>query len=175
LRTTPGDDFWGRVSLPWEEAALEAERLGVRTVVLRTGYVLDGRPGSGLAQQVAQFRRGFGGPVRPGSQWVPWIHIADAVELILLALDDERVRGPLNCTAPGVVRNREFAETLGRVVGKPANRAMPGVMLRMFMGVVADTIIHGRCVVPEAALALGYDFRFPTLDAALRDLVAPHY
>jgi uncharacterized protein (TIGR01777 family) len=173
--SSPGDDFWGQASLPWEEAALEAERLGVRTVVLRTGYVLDGRPGSGLAQQVAQFRRSFGGPVRPGSQWVPWIHIADAVGLILLALDDERVRGPLNCTAPGVVRNREFAETLGVVLGKPVGRAIPGVMLRLFMGVVADTIIHGRRVVPETALALGYDFRFPRLEPALRDLVAPHF
>jgi uncharacterized protein (TIGR01777 family) len=168
-----GSDFWGRDSQAWEAAALEAARFGVRTVVLRTGYVLDARPGSGLPQQVEQFRRGFGGAVRPGRQWVPWVHIADVAGLILLALDDARVRGPLNVTAPGGVRSREFAATLGRVVGKPPRFAIPGFLLRLGFGVTADTIIHGRHVVPRKALDLGYPFRFPALEPALRDLVPP--
>jgi len=168
-----GGDFWGRESLLWEEAALDAERLGVRAVVPRTGYVLDARPGGGLMRQVAQFRRGFGGPVWPGTQWLPWIHIADAVGLFLLALDDQRVRGPLNGTAPDAVRNRDFARMLGRVVDKPARLPTPGFALRLGLGVVADTIIHGRQIVPESALTLGYQFQFPMLEAALRDLVPP--
>ena len=169
--SSPGTDFWGQDSLPWEEAALEAERLGIRTVVMRTGYVLDAQPQGGLAQQVAQFRRGFGGPVLPGTQWLPWIHVADEVGLVVLALEDARVHGPLNGTAPGVVRNQEFAQTLGQVVGKPARLPTPGVLLRMGFGVVAETIIHGRRVVPRKALDLGYQFQFATLESALRDLV----
>jgi uncharacterized protein len=166
-----GTDFWGRDSQLWEGAALEAEQHKVRTVVLRTGYVLDARPGGGLAQQVEQFRRGFGGPVMPGSQWTPWIHIADVVGLILLAIVDSRVQGPLNVVAPGVVRSREFAATLGRVVGRSARFPIPGFMLRLGFGVTADTIAHGRRVVPRKALDLGYKFQFPTLEPALRDLV----
>jgi uncharacterized protein len=166
-----GTDFWGRDSQLWEEAAVEADRLGIRTVVLRPGYVLDAHAGSGLAQQIEQFRRGFGGPVLPGTLWVPWIHIADVAGLIVLAVEDTRVRGPLNVVAPGVVRNTEFAATLGRVVGKPARLPVLGFMLRLGFGMTADTIVHGRRVVPRKALDLGYQFQFPALEPALRDLV----
>lgn len=167
----PGTDFWGQDSLSWEESALAAARLGVRTVVMRTGYILDERPKGGLAQQAAQFRRGFGGQVLPGTQWTPWIHIADVAGLFLLALENERAEGPLNGTAPGVVRNREFAETLGKVVGKPAHFPTPGFVLRLGLGIVADTIIHGRRVTPKKALDLGYHFQYPALEAAMRDLL----
>ena len=168
-----GDDFWGHDSQLWEQAALEVEGQHARVVVLRTGYVLDARPGGGLAQQVEQFRRGFGGPVLPGSQWTPWIHIADVAGLILLAIEDPRVRGPLNVVAPGVVRNRAFAAALGHAVGRSARLPIPGFMLRLGFGVTADTIIHGKRVMPQKALDLGYHFQFPTLDLALRDLVRP--
>lgn len=169
----PGTDFWGQDSQEWEGAALAAERLGVRTILLRTGYVLDASPQGGLARQAAQFQRGFGGPVLPGKQWVPWIHLADEVGLIQWALRDEWVRGPLNCTAPEVPRNRAFAQTLGRVMGKPARMPVPGFALRLGLGVVAAILIHGRRVVPQKALDLGYQFRFPTLELALRDLLLP--
>jgi uncharacterized protein (TIGR01777 family) len=169
--TPAGTDFWGRDSQEWESAALDAGQLGVRAVVLRTGYVLGSGQGSGLVQQAEQFRRGFGGPVRPGTQWVPWVHIADVAGLIVFALDDERVRGPLDVVAPGVVRNKAFAATLGRVVGKPSRFPVPGVLLRLGFGITADTIVHGRRVVPRKALDLGYRFRFPELEPAIRDLL----
>jgi NAD dependent epimerase/dehydratase family enzyme len=114
-------------------------------------------------------RRGFGGPVLPGKQWVSWIHLADVVGLVLLALGDERIRGPLNVVALGTVRQREFMRTLGQVVGKPARLPVPGWLLRMGLGISAEIIIHGRHVVPQQALARGYAFAFPALDPALRD------
>jgi NAD dependent epimerase/dehydratase family enzyme len=123
-------------------------------------------------QQAEQARRGFGGPVLPGRQWVPWVHIADVAGLIVYALEDERVRGPLNVVAPGVVRNREFMATLARVVGKPARFPVPGVLLSLGFGITADTIVHGRRVVPRKALDLGYTFRFAALEPAIRDLLA---
>lgn len=167
----PGADFWGQTSLPWEEAALSAEQAGVRTIVMRFGYVLAMQPNSGLAQQAEQFRRGFGGPVRPGTQWQSWIHASDTAGLIAFALEDNRVRGPLNGTAPEPVRSRDFAQMLAQVVGKPARLATPGFLLRMWLGKTADTIIYGRRVLPQKALDLGYQFQFATLESALRDLV----
>jgi uncharacterized protein (TIGR01777 family) len=169
--SSPATDFWGRVSLPWEEAALRAETAGVRAVVMRFGYVLGMHPHSGLARQVEQFRRGFGGPVSSGKQWQPWIHVDDAVGLVLWALEDGRVRGPLNGTAPDVVRNRDFAAAMANVVGRPARLRTPGLLLRMSVGVTADTILYGRRVLPQKALELGYQFQFPTLASALHDLV----
>lgn len=168
----PATNFWGQVSLPWEEAALAAGEIGVRAVVMRFGYVLAMHPHSGLAQQVEQFQRGFGGPVRPGKQWQPWIHIADAVGMIVFALEENQVQGPLNGTAPDSVRNRDFAQTLAQSVGKPARIATPGFLLRMWLGVTADTIIYGRRVLPKKAIDLGYQFRFATLESALHNLLA---
>ena len=103
--------------------------------------------------------------------WQPWIHIADAAGLSVFALEDQRVRGALNGTAPDEVRNRDFAHTLGQAVGKPARLATPGFFLRMWLGVTADTIIYGRRVLPKKALDLGYQFQFATLESAFRDLL----
>ncbi len=95
-----GTDWWGRDSERWEAASRAAERLGLRTVALRTSWFLD--PES-LAPQVEPFRRGVGGWVLPGNAWRPWIHPVDEIRLIEFALDEERVSGPLNCTAPNPV------------------------------------------------------------------------
>lgn len=167
----PGADFWGQDSLSWEETALAAEQVGVRTTVVRFGYVLAMQPHSGLARQVEQFRRGFGGPVSSGKQWQPWIHVADAAGLILFALEDDRVRGPLNGTAPDIVRNRDFTRALAQAVGKPARFATPGLLLRMWLGMTADTMLYGRRVLPKKVLDLGYQFQFATLESALHDLL----
>jgi uncharacterized protein len=167
----PATDFWGQTSLPWEEAAQSADQIGVRPVIMRFGYVLAMHPHSGLAQQVEQFRRGFGGPVSPGKQWQSWIHIADAVGLIIFALENNQVQGPLNGTAPDAMRSRDFAQTLAQAVGKPAHIATPGFLLKMWLGVTADTIIYGRRVLHKKALDLGYQFQFSTLTSALHDLL----
>jgi uncharacterized protein (TIGR01777 family) len=169
--SAPGEDFWGRISVLWEAAALTARQFGVRVVLPRPGFVLTPQPDGGLMRQVGQFRAGYGGPVEPGTQWSPWIHIADSVGLLLLALDDARVHGPLNVVAPSLVRNHEFAATLALHVGQAATRMIPAGMLRQHMGIVADTITHGRRVLPALAQALDYHFQFPRLDGALQDLV----
>lgn len=113
----------------------------------------------------------LGGPVRPGRQWQPWIHIADAAGLIVFALEDNQVRGPLNGTAPDAVRSQDFAQALAQAVGKPARLATPGFLLRIWLGVTAETIMYGRRVLPQKALDLGYHFQFATLTSAFRDLL----
>lgn len=170
--TPAGNDFWGQDSIPWEQAALDAEQLGVRVVVMRTGYVLAAGAESGLASQVAQHQKGWGAAVTPVSSWASWIHIEDEARLYVFALEDARVRGPLNGTAPTPVTQHDMANALSMAVqGKPTTRTWPGLFLGFSMGKPAEIIRYGRRVVPKKALDLGFEFHYPTIDKALADLV----
>jgi hypothetical protein len=163
-----GPDWWGQDSAATEEAALAAQAHGVRTVVLRTGYVLTQES---LAAQVAQFRRHFGGWIGTGRGWTTWIHIADEVGIIAFALREPAVAGPVNLTAPEPVRSRDFARSLGRALGRRAWLAVPSPFVRIGLGAVTDILVRGKRVVPARAAALGYEFSYPALDAALHDLL----
>jgi uncharacterized protein (TIGR01777 family) len=163
-----GRDWWGEDSALIERAALSARDLGVRTVLLRTGYVLTA---ASLASQVAQFRRHFGGWIGTGRGWTPWIHIADEVGLIVFALGEPTLDGPVNLTAPEPVRARQFARALGQVLGRRAWLPVPAPLVRMGLGVVTDILVRGKRVIPAKAIAAGYQFGFPDLDAALHDLL----
>jgi uncharacterized protein (TIGR01777 family) len=163
-----GPDWWGTDSAAIEQAALSARQHGIRTVVLRTGYVLT--PAS-LASQVAQFGRHVGGWIGTGQGWTPWIHIADEVGIITFALQQTKIDGPVNLTAPGPVRSRQFAQALGRVLGRRAWLPAPVPFVRMGLGAVTDILVRGKQVVPAKVSAAGYQFRFPALDPALRDII----
>lgn len=192
----PGDDFLAQVCRDaWEKEARAAEQLGVRTVLLRSGVVIGGgegprrlpidlrgaslsRPGlvlkteeGALALLVLPFRFFAGGPILPGTQWISWIHIDDIVGLILKALDDERMRGPVNATAPEPLTNRDFVQTIGRVLGRPAWLPVPKFALRLLVGEMADMVTTGQRVIPKRALELDYHFRYPSLEPALRDIL----
>jgi hypothetical protein len=166
----PGDDFLAQVCVEWEKEAIEAEELGIRTVLLRTGIVLDRKEGA-LPQMMLPFRFFVGGPILPGTQWLSWIHLVDQVELIVMALEDERVRGPLNATAPEPETNSRFSATLGRVMGSPSWLPAPGFGLKVVLGEVADLVVEGQRVIPQKALDLGYQFQYPTAEEALRNLL----
>ena len=116
-----------------------------------------------------------------GQQWMSWVHIDDMIGLFLLALDHTEARGPLNGVAPGPVRNVDFSKTLARVLRKKGPWppfvpiGPPNLMLRAVLGEVAGVITSGQRVRPKKALALGYAFRFPELEPALRDLLDRHH
>jgi uncharacterized protein (TIGR01777 family) len=167
----PGADFLSKVCVDWEHAARGAEANGVRVVLIRIGVVLD-KTGGALAQLLTPFRFGGGGPVGSGRQWMSWIHHEDLVGLFLLALDKPEATGSINGTAPKPVTNKEFAQALGRALHRPAFMPMPGFMMRLLIGEAADVVVKGQRVLPQRALALGYEFKFPTIDAALADAVA---
>ncbi|NJP07919.1 MAG: TIGR01777 family protein [Chloroflexaceae bacterium] len=169
-QSPPGNDFLAQVGVAWEQEALEAEELGIRTVLLRTGIVLDHDDGA-LPKMMLPFQLLSGGPILPGNQWLSWIHIADEIGLIALALDDERVTGPLNATAPEPQTNRDFMATLGRVMGRPSWLPTPGFGLHLLLGEVADLLVQGQRVLPRKAQSYDYQFRYPTAEAALRDLL----
>jgi uncharacterized protein (TIGR01777 family) len=164
----PGAGFLAEVCVAWERAAAGARELGLRLVCLRTGVVLD-RSGGALARMLPPFRLGLGGPVAGGRQYVPWIHPADQVGIIVAALADRRWEGPVNACARHPATNRELTRALGRALHRPAALPIPGLALRVLYGEMAGVITAGQRAVPERALSLGYRFSHPELEAALRD------
>jgi len=165
----PGSGFLSDVVLEWEQAARRADTVA-RVVLLRTGIAL-GKGGGALAPMLTPFKLGVGGPWGEGTQWWPWIHIADVVGLILFLLD-RPLNGPFNLAAPNPTRVRAFAHALGRALHRPAVARVPEVILRMVLGEAADALLCSQRVEPRRALDAGYVFRYSELDAALADVVS---
>lgn len=163
----PGDGFLPGLTKDWEAAAASAERLGLRVVRLRVGFLL-GRGSPFLRPQLPLFKLGLGGPMGSGQQWWPWVHLDDVVGLYRRALEDDGMSGPVNATAPAPVRQRDFAKALGRVLGRPALLPAPKLAIKLVLGGFAAEVLDSRRVVPRAAEAAGYAFAYTELDAALR-------
>jgi uncharacterized protein len=167
----PGDSFDAEVTREWEKAAREAETAGLRLAIVRTGQVLDAHGGM-LGELLTPFKLGLGGPLAGGAQYVSWIHADDEVGILLWALDDEKVSGVLNGTAPNPVTNRDFSKALGRALGRPALVPIPGFVLDLKFGSEFGAVLKGgQRAMPKRTLDLGYEFRHPDLDEALRDLL----
>jgi uncharacterized protein len=167
----PGDSFDAEVTVEWEQAAREAEAAGLRLAILRAGQVLTVKGGM-LAELLTPFKLGVGGPLAGGDQYVAWIHADDEVGLLLFALDSEKVSGVLNATAPEPATNRELSKALGRALGRPAILPIPGFVLDLKFGTEFGAVLRGgQRAVPKRALELGYEFRHPQLDEALKDLL----
>ena len=164
----PGENgFVTEVPVDWEAAQREAEGIVPRVVIFRTGLVLT-KHGGLLRQLLLPFKLGVGGPIAGGEQFMSWIHIEDEIGLILWALDDERVSGTVNATAPNPVTNREFSKALGRALRRPAAFPVPKLAVTAMRGrELADAVVGGARVLPRRALDLGYEFRHPDLDEAL--------
>jgi len=170
--SSPGHDFLAGVAREWEEATGSAARAGIRVVNMRFGIVLS-PAGGALGKMLTPFRMGLGGPIAGGQQYVSWIARPDLVAAIQHLLDKRDVSGPVNLTAPNPVTNRELATTLGKVLGRPAIVPVPAFALRMaFGGDGAAMLQAGQRVLPERLLASGFQFAFPTIEAALRHLLA---
>jgi uncharacterized protein (TIGR01777 family) len=166
-----GDDFLARVVTAWEREADRAADLGMRVVEVRTGVVLD-KDGGALSKMLPFFRLGIGGPVAGGRQYLPWIHLDDIVGIYLAALDGDGWSGPVNGTAPEPVTNRDFAHALGRAIHRPAFAPVPALAVRALYGDMAEMVTQGQRAVPRRPLELGYRFRHPELDDALRSALA---
>jgi uncharacterized protein (TIGR01777 family) len=168
----PGDDFLARLCVDWEAAALGAQDLGLRVAVLRTGLVLT--PEGGLLKQLLlPFKLGLGGPMAGGDQYMPWIHLADEVGLILWCLSEARATGPINATGPNPVTNREFGKALAGTLGRPAIFPTPKLAIAALRGrELADIVSGGQRALPRRAQDLGYAFKHSELGPALADLLA---
>jgi uncharacterized protein (TIGR01777 family) len=163
--------FDSEVVQEWEKAAHEIDATEVRLAILRSGQILDAGGGM-LGELLPPFKLGVGGPLAGGSQYISWIHAEDEVAMLLWALDNASVSGVLNATAPNPATNRDFSKALGRALGRPAVVPVPGFVLDLKFGNEFGAVLRGgQRVVPKRALELGYEFRHPDLDAALKDLL----
>jgi uncharacterized protein (TIGR01777 family) len=163
-----GAGFLAGVCRAWEEATKPAAAAGVRVVLPRFGVVLAGEGGL-LARMAPMFRLGMGGPLGSGDQFMSWIARDDVLAILLQAIADDRLAGPVNAVAPQAVANRDFAETLGRVLGRPAVLRAPAAALRLAVGEMADELLLvSQLARPERLERVGFSFAFPTLEDALR-------
>ena len=166
----PGQGFLADLCVAWEDAAMEAEVLGVRVVRLRTGVVL-GRDGPAFRKLWCLFKAGLGGRLGSGRQWLPWIHIADLRAAIVHAVLSESLWGAVNCTAPAADRNRDFTRKLAAALHRPAILPVPEFLLKLALGEFGAALLAGQHARPAALEADDFNFRFPTLESAFADLV----
>lgn len=164
--SAPGDDFLANVCVEWENATIPAIEKGIRTIHARFGIILDAKEGA-LAKMLTPFRMGVGGRIGSGKQWMSWIAIQDVVNGLKFLLDGS-ISGPVNFVAPNPVTNAEFTKTLGRVLSKPTLFPMPEFAVRLAFGEMGDALLLSSTKVTPGVLE---QFNWPTLEAALRDLL----
>lgn len=167
---SPGADFIGTLCQEWEREAAKAQDVGMRVVRLRTGLVL-GPDGGALQAMLPIFKLGFGGPLGSGRQWWSWVHCDDAVGIIMHTLEKSDVSGPMNVTAPQSVRQREFAQMLGRILRRPAFMPAPMFALKLVLGELSSELLASRLAISRRAQEMGYRFRFAELEPALRNIL----
>jgi uncharacterized protein (TIGR01777 family) len=167
---SPGSDFLSKVCFDWEVSTAAASRLGVRRPVLRTGIAL-ANEGGAFPKLLLPFKFFAGGPLGSGKQWLPWIHIDDQVRAMLFLLHNEQADGAFNLAAPNPVTNSEMAKQIGEVLGRPAFVPAPGFAMKTALGEMAVMVLEGQRAVPAKLQALGFQFKYDTVGAALRNLL----
>lgn len=167
--TPPAGDFLAQLTVGWEDATKSVEELGVRRVVVRTAIVLSGRGGLFplMALPVKLF---FGGRFGDGKQATPWIHLDDHVGAIRFLLENEKAQGPFNLVAPTPTSNADFMRIIAKELKRPYWFHLPAFLLRIPLGEMSLLLTEGSYSQPKRLLELGYQFRFPTLEDAVRDI-----
>lgn len=163
------DDFLSTVLDQWEMAAEHIP--DTRVVLLRIGFVL-GNDGGAFPKMSMPFKLGFGGRIGSGRQVMSWIHIEDVCRLIDFCIENDDMEGPVNATAPQPVTNDEFGRTLAKVMGRPYLFPVPAFMMKLFFGELSKLLLEGQSVIPWMAIEHGFQYRYPVLEMALRDLIA---
>lgn len=169
--TGAGSDFAANLCMDWESAALAAKASGVRVCLLRTGLVLS-KSGGLLGKLLLPFKLGMGARLGNGKQWMSWVHIDDYVAMVLRLLQDEKLSGPFNMTAPNPVTNAEFTRVMAHTLHRPAFFIAPDFMLRLAMGERAALMLEGQRALPANLTDAGYQFNYPKLINALDDLLS---
>ena len=167
----PGDNFLASVSIDWEAEALRATEKGVRVALMRFGVIL-GKDGGALAKMLPAFKSFVGGPIGSGSQWFPWMHLTDLMAAIQFIAEQPGVEGPLNFCAPNPVTNRELANTLGDVLGRPAFMPAPAFMIRIVLGEFGNVLLDSQRTIPDKLLSHGFEFQYPDIKSAIQAVVA---
>ena len=169
-KSTPGADFLAELAKEWENEAVEAEKFGVRVVLLRFGIIL-AKQGGALPQMMMPIKYGLGGKLGSGRQWTSWIALEDVVAIMRVALRSVTWKGPVNLVAPEGVRNSDFTKVLAKVMHRPAIFAVPAFVLRMAMGEMAETLLGGVRVQPQVLEQHSYQFLHANVAEALNAIL----
>lgn len=171
-QSAPGNDFLAGVCVEWERATNAAREKGIRTVHTRFGIILDDEGGA-LGKMLTPFRMGIGGRVGSGKQWMSWIALDDVVNGLKFLMGETSTSGPVNFVAPKPVTNAEFTKTLGHVLSRPTIFPIPEFGARLAFGEMADALLlSSQRVEPGVLKSKGFEFKWSTLEAALRDILA---
>ncbi len=165
-----GNGFLAEVCREWETEARKAERKGARVVIMRFGVILGARGGA-IATMKQPFKMGLGGPLGSGRQWFPWIHLEDLIRAFSFLQRQENLHGIYNFTAPGLVRQKEFADALGEALHRPAVMPAPAWIIKLFLGDFGRSLLQGQRATPRALLKHGYSFLYPELGPALKEIL----
>jgi uncharacterized protein (TIGR01777 family) len=173
-RSATGNDFLAEVCRAWEQAASPAADAGIRTVAVRTGIVLS-RTGGALGKQLPLFRIGLGGRMGSGTQYRSWITLEDEVGVIRHCIEDDRLSGPVNATAPSPATDGELAKALATALRRPSILSVPAPALRLVLGreMAEELVLGGQRVLPDVLLSSGYAFAHTELDEAVRSVLFP--
>ena len=164
------NDYLATVVKDWEEAALKAREINVRTVIFRFGIVLG--KGGLLAKMLPSFKLGMGGTIGSGRQFFSWVHIEDLSRAYIFAVEHEELEGIYNLVSPNPVTNKILTKTLAKILHRPAVLPVPIWLLGLIFGEGAAAISSGQNIIPERLLKTGFRFRFKTIEHALRDVVS---
>ena len=165
------DNFLGHLTQDWEEEALKAKELGMRTVIFRFGVIL-GKDGGALKEMLTPFKLGLGGTIGDGSQPFSWIHIKDLIHAFQTAINDESYEGIYNLTAPNPTTNKGLTKALGKALAKPTIIKVPKFVLRLQLGEGAQVLTEGQAVLPERLIENGFSFSFNNIEDAIKDCIA---
>jgi uncharacterized protein (TIGR01777 family) len=169
-KSSPANNYLSDLCRDWEAEAEKVEKLGVRRVSIRTGLVLDKNDGL-LKKMLPTFKLFLGGYLGTGKQWFPWIHIDDIVGIYLHAIDNDNLGGAVNAASLGIVVNKEFSKTLGKILSKPALLPVPKFILPIVSGELGYYVTDSQRISVDKILNSGYKFKFENLEMALRDLL----
>lgn len=164
------DSFSRQLCIQWEAEAEKAKEYGVRVCQLRTGIVL-GKDGGFLKPLILPFKLGLGGRMGSGNQWMPWIHLDDHVAICQMLLENTELAGEFNLTAPHPIINREFTKVLARILRRPAFLPLPTWALKLLLGEMSELLLGSQRIIPKRLLDAKYQFKFPELETAMRDIL----
>jgi uncharacterized protein (TIGR01777 family) len=169
--SSPGNDFLAQLAQDWEAEARRAEQFGTRVILCRIGVIL-GRDGGALSKMLTAFKSGLGSPLGSGKQWFSWISLQDLVNIFLFLMEQQNISGPVNCTSPNPVTNKEMTQALGKALHRPTFLpSVPSFLIRGVLGEFGDVLIKGQKVIPRKLLDNGFQFSFPEIGKAFAHLV----
>lgn len=167
--TEKATDFLGNVVAQWEEKALRAQELGIRTCLTRFGVILEKGEGA-LPMMLLPYKLGVGGTIGSGKQWLSWIHAEDVARALLFAVENDTLSGPINFTTPNVKRMKEFGKSISKALNRPHWLPVPSIALKVALGEKSMLVLEGQHVLPEKLLNANFKFKFISVEDAIRDL-----